>query len=419
VKNPVDETINISSIYLANGSKSNFRINIDGISSFKANNIELAPKDSLYIFVEVTVDPTNQNTPLLITDSIVFENNGKIQDVDLVAYGQDAYFILPNKFVDGLPPYRIIAGENVDTVWNSTKPIVIYGYAVVDSAASLRIEEGTQIHFHNNSGLWVYIGGKIEVLGTTANPVVFQGDRPESFYDDHPGQWDRIWINESQQDHIIENAIIKNAFIGLQLEHLRSNYGNKITIKNTIIENMLGAGILSRNYSIEGENLLVTNCEQYCVALTLGGSYSFKHSTFANYWNYGVRNTPSVYINNFFQNPDNSISGFDLLKADFENCIIYGNNSWELFADSVANTTFNYYFDHCIIKTDSSTTGLHFNNIFRNINPEFEDYYEGDFHLKDISPAIGVGKAGVLNFDLEGNPRDASNPDLGAYEYTP
>ena len=29
-----------------------------------------------------------------------------------------------------------------------------------------------------------------------------------------------------------------------------------------------------------------------------GGTYDFKHSTFANYWSFSSRNTPSILLNN-------------------------------------------------------------------------------------------------------------------------
>ena len=58
-----------------------------------------------------------------------------------------------------------------------------------------------------------------------------------------------------------------------------------LTIKNSIINNMSGLGILGQGAYIEGENLLVSNAGQYALALNIGGSYDFKHCTFANYYN--------------------------------------------------------------------------------------------------------------------------------------
>ncbi len=422
VSNMEDEKVNISQLYLGGGAQSNYRMNVDGISAYKLNNIEIPAHDSIYIFVEVSIDPNSGTGPMLVTDSIVFETNGNIQDVNLIAYGIDAYFILPNRHISGLPPFNIVAGENTDTVWTNDKPIVIYGYAVVDSTANLTIEEGTKIYFHNNSGLWIYKGGSLKVLGTKNSPVIFEGDRPEKYYEDIPGQWDRIWINEGSIDNEINYAIIKNGFIGIQAEILQQDMGNKLKIKNTIIENMSGVGILSRAQNIDAENLLIANCKQYNLALTMGGDYEFRQCTFANYWSYSIRKTPILYINNYYKDANDHILPFNLNKANFYNCIIYGNNEEEIVLDNNSQGgIFNFLIDHALIKSTINTS----NNslwlgIIKNQTPDFKDISNNNYHLGDNSAAIESGKAGILpNKDIDGISRDAIHPDLGVYEYIP
>ncbi len=419
VTNTEDQKISISNIRLATGTASNYRINVDGQSGVSFANVEIAAKDSIYIFVEVTVDPNGGNTPMIVTDSILFETNGNQQDVDLVAFGRDAYFIVGSKNYGNLK-YKIVAGEHIDTTWTKTKPIVIYGYAVVDSTGSLTIEAGTEVYFHSKSGLWIYKGGKLTVNGTQAEPVVFQGDRPEPYYENLPGQWDRIWINESDAASSINYAIIKNAFIGIQTEILQDVMAaNKLELKNTIIENMSGAGILSRYYNIDAENIVVSNCQQYCAALTMGGDYEFRQSTFGNYWAYSTRKTPSIYFNNYFEDQNKKVYPFDLTKANFTNCIVYGNLTEEIVADNNSQGgQFNFLFDHVLVKTEHDVTDPnHWIAIIKNQNPLFEDYENNNLHLKTNSAAADAGKGGVSpSVDLDGNTRDASTPDLGAYE---
>ncbi len=421
VRNSEDKTVNISQIRIEGGANSPFRMNVDGISGLSHQNVEIAAHDSMYIFVEVTIDPNSGIGPMLQTDRIIFETNGNTQNVDLIAYGIDAYFILPNRHIQGLPPFNIVAGEGVDTIWTKDKPIVIYGYAVIDSTASLTIEAGTQIYFHNGGGLWVYKGGNIKVNGTLAEPVTFQGDRPEAYYEDLPGQWDRIWLNEGSVDNVINYAIIRNGFIGLQTELLSSDMGNKNIIKNTIIENMSGVGILNRAHSIDGENILINNCKQYCLALTMGGEHEFRHCTFANYWNYDTRKTPTVYINNYFKDNADVVYPFNL-TAKFFNCIAYGANEEEFIVDNAsAGGSFDFVFDHGLIKSQqdiSNTT--QWISVIKNQNPDFISVgsIDGNYHLQDNSPALDIGKGGVNPLtDLDGNSRDASSPDLGVYEF--
>jgi len=46
----------------------------------------------------------------------------------------------------------------------------------------------------------------------------------------------------------------------------------------------------------------------------------------------------------------------------------------------------------------------------------FADFGARDFHLGPASPARDGGEPGKVMFDLEGTPRSASTPDIGAYE---
>lgn len=418
IYNQSNKPVNISKIYLAGGAGSNFRINIDGLTGSYLQDLEIEPNDSLFAFVEVTVDPNGLNTPLLITDSLIFETNGHVQDIDLVAYGQDAYFIIADHHVNGLPPYKIVAGEGVDTTWDNAKPIVVYGYAIIDSTATLRITKGTNIYFHSNSGLWSYIGGNLIVTGTKDEPVIFQGDRLEAVYQNIPGQWDRIWINESSKIHKIDYAIIRNGFIGIQSEILGGSGLNcQIQIQNTKIENMSGAGILSRTSIIDGYNLLISNCQQYAAALTMGGLYQFIHSTFANYWSGSVRQTPAVYLNNYFMDGKNVVYPFALVQADFVNCIIYGNLENEFLPDSVQGAAFEFHIRNSFIKTNINTQSTsRFSSVFKNTDPLFIDYYNNDYHLDAASSAFSKGKPTSVLFDLDGEARDALTPTPGAYE---
>jgi hypothetical protein len=417
VSNPYDDKLNIERIALARGSQSNFRMNVDGVSGITFNNVEIPAHDSIYIFVEVTIDPTATSTPYLITDSILFTTNGNLQDVDLIAYGRDAYFIIADRHIQGLPPFKIVAGEHTDTTWTSQKPIVIYGYAVVDSTATLRIEAGTEIYFHSAGGLWIYKGGCLKVTGTKDNPVIFDGDRPEDYFDDMPGQWDRIWINEGSVDNEINYAVIKNGFIGIQAEFLQEDMGNKIKISNTIIKNMSGVGIFARFSKIDAENLVVNNCQQYSVALTMGGNYEFRHSTLVNYWSESVRKTPALYLNNYYMDGNNTIYPFDLY-ARFYNSIVYGNMEDELVIDHAGGLA-DVKFENILARTTQNTSNSNiWVNTYKNLNPDFVSIDDQDFHLGPNSEVKEKGKAGIApTTDLDGILRNVSTPSLGAYEF--
>ena len=69
-------SLTIGSAYscLKNDPNSFFRINVDGITGNIAKDVEIAGKDSLYIFAEVTIDPDAplSNSPFVIEDYLVF-----------------------------------------------------------------------------------------------------------------------------------------------------------------------------------------------------------------------------------------------------------------------------------------------------------------------------------------------------------
>ena len=60
IRNPYNQTIEIDRVWIASGKTSVFRMNVDGIPSKDVSNVSIAPKDSAFVFVEVTIDPSNK-----------------------------------------------------------------------------------------------------------------------------------------------------------------------------------------------------------------------------------------------------------------------------------------------------------------------------------------------------------------------
>ncbi|MFH1004913.1 MAG: choice-of-anchor Q domain-containing protein [Bacteroidota bacterium] len=426
VFNHNSSSINISSIKLARGNSSNFRINVDGMKGISFNDVEIKGKDSIFIFVEVTVDPNNQNNPLIIRDSIVFETNENIQDVNLEAWGQDAYFYTPNIFpTNGFPPYSVISRN---TIWTNDKPHVIYNYLVVDSGSTLTIQQGAKIYLHPGGVLWIYKDGTLIVNGNRLLPVTFQGDRLEPEYSELPGQWGTIWISRGSKNNIIDWAIIKNGFIGLQIDTLGNSPNPTLTISNTIIKNMSAAALFAQGSFVKGWNCMFSNCGQYVVALTIGGRYNFYHCTFANYWRGNVRQFPVLVLNNYYKDKNNNIQTRNLDSAYFYNCIVYGdlNSGDEMKLDKSANTSFafNYKFNNCLLRTTLETTSNEYNHSIKNAEPYFYNINNQDYRIRNpLSSVIDKGDntIGMLfPDDMMGKSRIVNRPpDIGAYEYEP
>ena len=411
-----------------------FRLNVDGISGSTVRDIEIGPNDSAFVFVEVTIDPA-QLCSALELGVIEFSVNGNQQYVTLFAYGLDAIFYTPNVFpTNGLPAYTLIDPDPCATItWTPEKPIVIYGYAVVDSCQRLIVEPGTQVYFHQGAGLWVFENGSIQAGSTMGEAVVFQGDRLESFFDEEPGQWDRIWILGGTENNSFENTIIKNNFIGIQVEPSpfdpaisNSLVDNRLILRNVAIRNNSVAGIFSRNYRIEAENLLVSAGGQHCLAATGAGQYRFDHCTFANNWSASTRQTPAVFLTNLYSVDAQTLGVGNILNSRFRNCIFYGNGLNEFGFDfETESASIELSIDHTLIRMQEDDfleldQSYFADEIFVGFDPGFVNFSGGDFRLREDAfvRSKGTSQGGLPNTDIVGTPYNNPRP-LGCFEYLP
>jgi hypothetical protein len=443
----------IPKIQLQKGVASKYRMMIDGLTGDAGaqgkifSNVELLAKDSLFIFIEVTSDVASANpTDFLYTDKIDFYNsNGAPQDVDLVTLIQDAYFLYPKKFSDGTTETLPIGEEEVygfyldhndptngdEYVWNNTKPYVVYGYAAVPNGETLTVQKGARIHFHDGSGVIVGNNATLKVQGeasTTAaleNQVVFEGDRLEPNFAETPGQWGTIWLTSGSKNHEINHLTIKNAIIGLLIEN--NNPSQAISLKNTQIYNSSNMGIFAKTATIKGENVVINYGGQAALACTIGGSYDFTHCTFNNNWPSSKQ--VAVLINNYYTDPTNTQIPINLVKANFTNCIIFGNNQNELAISKATNTAFwtAPIFTRCQIKCNNTNNALSTNadynflndatNIIKNGNPNFLNIESNKLNIGGSSSGKGFGITTSVTQDLVGTARIAPGIDLGAYQH--
>lgn len=418
VTNPTSEPVKLD-ILLAGGGNSYYSINVDGKAGTEFHDIEIAPHDSIFVFVKVTINPTNQNNPYLITDSVMFINENNRQSVQLVAFGQDAHFIIPDHLNSSMH-YKIVAAEHQHTHWTNDKPWVIYGWAVVDSLGTLTIDPGTRIYVHNGGGIWVYRYGNIQVHGTAEQPVKFAGDRLESFYASDYAQWDRIWINEGSTDNVIEHAIITNASIGLQVSALEEYLNNKTIVRNSIIHNNATTGVLARAANLEMTNCQISNNGQYSLLLQIG-NFTLNHLTVANF---AAHQNESFALCNFYNDYEYNAAGEAVsvtvlgdAHLTCNNSIIYGSSDNEFATHTKTGASLSYNFKNCLVKKEEFDN--YFVNCLKDKNPLFISNFEQDYNLQATSPAIDAGMTGLgINTDLLGRPRNGI-PDIGAYEYYP
>jgi len=455
VYNRSKEDIQIPSIRLGEGNSSQYRLNVDGVAGTDFTNIPLFAKDSLYIFIETTFDiaPTNA-TEFLYVDALLFDSGTNEQKVPLVTLVKDAVFLYPAVLSDGSKeslPFGVdeegneirIEGfvlEDDELVFTNEKPYVVYGYAAVADGKTALINAGARIHFHENSGLLVGSGGSIKINGALSsdpllleNEVIFEGDRLEPEFSEVPGQWGTVWLSEGSVENELSYLTIKNATVGLFVEGNPNSSIPTLSIKNSQCYNSATINLWARNTSIEAENLVLGNSGISSLYCNLGGSYTFLHSTFANYWSNGFRTGPTLLIDNFVTDGFQVTASEDLLKADFINCIIDGNTGIELQLNANEGAAFNYYFSHSLLKF-RDTDGLFsndpfydfentilYNAILLNAAADFGNTSQNDFSIGPNSEIIGLGDlntALMVPLDLLGRDR-TMNPSFGAYQEDP
>lgn len=446
VYNNSNQNISIPSVKLAEGENSSYRLNVDGIPGKIFSDIDILAKDSIYIFIETTINYNEVINPIY-QDKIIFDTGNNSQNVTLITLVKDAHFLFPSKNADGLvetittgidatgEPTKI-NGFYLDnnTTFTNKKPYVIYGYCAVAENKILTIEAGANIHFHSNSGLIINKDATLIVEGTINNQVIFEGDRLEPEFSNIPGQWGALWLRAGSKNNTINNAIIKNATAGIIIDSISSNSSPTLTIKNTQIYNNANFGILARETNIDGENLVINNSGQASLACIIGGTYNFTHSTFSNFWNSSLRQYPSVLINNYYTYTSNGqqiVATRNLNAANFTNCIIDGNSNIELILDKAEGSTFNYSFKNNLLKFNDYNQS--YKNIaeynFEDTNHYLNNILNGNSDFKSTNTnqlIIGENSDAILKANPQGTfavPNDilgvlrTSPADIGAYQH--
>lgn len=407
--NNENRSVNIEQIELMGGENSFYRINVDGVSGTHFGDLSVEGGDSLFIFVEVTLDPNGLLNPLIIEDSIRFRTNGVDQYVNLAAWGQDAYFHYKD--------------EN-EGVWPNDKPHVIYGYAAVDSSKNLIIQAGTDIYLHKSSVLFVY-KGSLDIQGTLGNEVTFQGDRLESEYDDVSGQYYGIYFQEAMPSNI-DYAIIKNGTAGIHLfDDDATNPSYTLNLSNTIISNCARYGVfIYSGAKVKAENCIISKNGSHALIVLEGGDFNFNHCHLLGYGGFEDQ-ASAVGISNYYVDQINAVTNIGSInEGTITNSVIYGSLDHELAIDTIPDVaiTLNFSFESNLIRSQTIFSEPFYNNNIWNSNPFFINVSLNDYTFWPSSPTNDNGDGSfpiVLstpNSDILGNFRGGT-PDIGAYEF--
>lgn len=402
--NTNSEKLRLSSVELAGGQSSPYKINVDGTPGPRVGDLVLEPNDSLYVFVTVNVNPTAANAPFIVQDSLRISFNGNTQQVQLQAYGQNARYIRS----------QIIRSN---TTWDPTLPYVILGGVLVDQGVTLNILPGTRVHLHADAPF--IVDGTLTALGTKKDSITFQGDRLDKDYRDLPASWPGIFFRNSSTGNNLRYAIIKNAFQGIVAGRAAGSFP-KLNLSECTIDNVFDAGLTGVNSSIRAVNCLISNCGLN-VLLANGGEYELTHCTVASYSNiYIPHKKPVLVLSNW--DSTTQINSYDM-KATLRNNIFWGDLGTvedEVLVLRRGNNPFNVAIENSLYKAKNPPQGVTLANNLVNQPPVFDSIGESsryyDFRInKGLSPAINKGRNLGIPFDLDGKPRDGQ-PDIGSYE---
>ncbi|WP_133576091.1 hypothetical protein [Pedobacter metabolipauper] len=401
VYNTSQKTINISNIQLSGGSSSYFSLIINGFPVNQKTNTEVAGKDSINVYIKVTINPNNQNQPFIVQDSILFSINGNKQSVPLIAYGQNAVFIND----------QVI---NKNTNWTNTLPYIIYKSVTIAENTTLTIQPGVKVLFHGNSGMLVK--GSLRASGNVSNPILFSSDRLESEYEELSGQWNGIHFYNSSTNSAIGYSLIKNAVIGITSDSLSINSSPKLILYNSIIKNMEIAGFIGYKTELDAFNNLFHNTGQYLLYGVGGGRYNLKQNTFAGYNFNFPRQTPALY----FSDQNGSVSS--TLNLEIVNNIIWGTLTEEFLIEKKTSLIPEPILQNNLIKTNLQTYAGNGNLL--NTDPGFFDFSRNNFTLQVNSNAVRKGKDlsndpyfnSMLSKDLNNLTRSFPS-SLGCYEH--
>jgi hypothetical protein len=421
-------------VFLENGNSSFFRINVDGYKGPMVQNVEILPNDSIYVFVEVTINPNQPLgvSPFVIEENLIVKQGDQTSTVLFTAWGQNA------NYISQAGQIGLLSCDNQSLVFEDPKPYVIYGILVIDEC-TIVLPKGTRLHIHGGIAYTpdrtsVYNDGQIIFLpdarlisnGTAEEPVIIQGDRLEPFYADIPGQWGGIRFIQSRGSDL-KYTTIKNSIVGIIVDS-----ASQINISNTSIFNTSSSGLFTFNGEVSATNCLIHSNGGHAVQMTYGGKYDFTYCTLAS--NLGTQREAVAANNKKCLNLDEDITCNVLvdvkpLNLTMTNCIISGNGTDEItFLNHTRDNpqNFQYQLTNCIVRVDELLMTDRWPKFFDNCkdcynqkpsDKLFLNSTDRDFTLDTMSVAREKAlPLSNVDIDISGKLRKA-NPDIGCFEF--
>ncbi len=436
VRNTQSKSLNVSDIKLMQLQGTQFRINVDGVSGTEFKNVDIPAHDSIYVFVEVTVNPNTATNPFVIIDQIQFITNGNTQNVVLEAMGQNAYYHFSDSIVGNI-------------IWPRDKPHIIVnkngGLPVLEikAGATLTIQPKTQIYMGPNAVITVD-GNLIAHGGDWNDSIVFQYIRHD--YANAPGQYLGITYGRNTTNTTsinMDHVVIDQSTFGVSDEYvldvlasaqittsLLTNYASVSNIPTVTLDKCIIRNCSSTAMTAIRTNLTMTNCLLYSsgdnmVALGMGGTYNITNCTWANLnTQYVNHQNPTFLVTDFINYLDGTKVGPYPTTVNINNTAIVGTQTNELGLPPIPSMV-NITFQNCNLTTvvDSfhliqpNDSGCIYNS---NTNTLFEAYYNNNYTPDStLSPLTDSGSIALQKpKDLFDFTRDNNHHhSVGAIEF--
>lgn len=399
VFNRHDKGLNISKISFSDTEMEKiFRLNVDGVSGTRFNNVEIRANDSIFVLVEATLPESGANLPVEINASLDFVANGVTSTVVLNAFGQD---------VARLEAVTV----DSDMTLAGDKPYQIFDSLVVAEGVTLTLDPGATLYFHDKAELVVH--GTLISNGTVDRRVNMTGDRFGQVvgkipYEIMSGQWGGVYFYGTTTGNKLSNTYIRNSTYGVYVDSVSVDAIEPVlTLVNCQLRNSAGAVLVASHAPVKAVGCEFAEAAKGVVYL-YGGTHSFNQCTFANYYLFSAITGPLLYLDG------------ETVAADVSNSILYGMGGEVLPADLAGKPV---YFRNCLFSS-AGTDDDNFINTVWDSDPMFytvrEDYFF-DYRLREGSPAIGKGDPSLnsvdASVDMYGLQR-GSVPDIGAYVFS-
>ena len=406
VFNRASKGINISSIRMGDDSGI-FSMNVDGVSGKVFENVEIRANDSIFIFVECRIDANDDSRPFRVEGDMEFVTNGVRQTVTLEAYGQNVVRLRG-------------ATVDHDMTFTSDRPYVVFDTLRVAAGATLTLNPGTRLYFHDKG--FLQVDGTLLAMGAKDKMISMRGDRlddvlPDTGYEILAGQWEGVRFGPESFGNRMEYVEMQSTVSGVVVDSCGVTDRTRLTLVNSWLHNSKRNVLRSAHSKVDAYGCCFSDAGEATVSLE-GGSHDFVQCTLANYYLYAI-SPESILTLSYLKPSESDGSGAPLMQAAFDNCIIYGMTS-PLTPGDLEDT--GVYMRNVLLGVEGSDDG-HFISCLWNENPMFEterEKYIFNYRLKEDSPALGAGNPSYVTpecmYDMDGTDRlEWGNPALGAY----